>query len=55
MIGLAVPSVAQTRFESHQTDRSPSISIDLATVGGGALGLIAASVIGPQCLVRFKC
>ncbi len=42
-LGVAVPAAAQTRPESHQTDRSPSITIDLATLGGGALGLVAAS------------
>ena len=43
VLGATLPAVAQTRPESHQTDRSPAITIDLATVGGGALGLIAAS------------
>ncbi len=45
VLGVAVPasSSAQTRPESHQTDRSPSVTIDLATLGGGALGLVAAS------------
>jgi len=42
-LGSTAPAVAQTHSESHPTDRSPSVTIDLATVGGGALGLVAAS------------
>ena len=42
-LGVAVPAGAQTRSDSKQTDRSPSVTIDLATIGGGLLGLVTAS------------
>ncbi len=42
-MAVASPAMAQTRADQKQTDRSMSVTIDLATVGGGLLALVTAS------------
>jgi len=43
-VGQAQPAGAQTRADANRTEsRSPAITIDLATVGGGLLGLVVVT------------
>ncbi len=43
-LGLAAPASAQTKADTKQTDnRNLSVTIDLASVGGGVLALVTAS------------
>lgn len=54
LLCLVLGAQAPARAETVGADRSPSITIDLATVGGGALGLIIASgMVGLYNAVSF--